>query len=115
MLWIFRSASLMSVRNGGRERFTKMSGGHLRASRAKPSSGVECSHQSCVLGGLWSGQRWDWRNGACGVRTGTRLTPLSWAGGHLDIRHIVLFIFVEQLNVDIIHITETPIIAVYGI
>ena len=26
---------------------------------------------------------------------GARLTPLSWAGGHLDIRHIGLFIFVK--------------------
>jgi len=26
-------------------------------------------------------QRWGRRNGACGVRTGARLTPLSWPGG----------------------------------
>ena len=50
-----------------------------RKRSAEPSSGVECSHQSCVLWGLWSGQRWGWRNGACGVRTGARLTPLEWA------------------------------------
>ena len=64
--------------------------------------------RSCVFWGLWSG--------ACGVRMDARLTPLEWAGGHqLNIRYIIHFIFIAQFYVDIIHVTETSVIAVYGI
>ncbi len=32
------------------------------------------------------GQRWDCRNGACGVRTGVRLTPLERVAGIQKVR-----------------------------
>ena len=61
--------------------------------RTEDGHGVECSHQSCVLWGLWRGQRCGWRNEACGVRTGARLTPLEWVGGHLGSERDVYFVF----------------------
>ena len=39
------------------------------------------SHQFGDLRGFWSGRRWDWRNGACGVRMGAWLRPLERADG----------------------------------